>query len=258
MSGPYKPGEIGQMVEFVFGGDGHEIESARFVRVSPGLEVLGPVAYERERSGGYTDVKRWPPRGTRPFDGSVLDRRVNIGFGTRATKPGFYHLAGVRYRYRKGLRRFDEVDDARICIQIADPPVNQCNLDTDVAAFDGLAEIGGPSDYMAGRFPESDGFGAEHVVFRMRPRGTLEFVVTISNLSDEDRVVPRLDLGRGGDRSFRDQLDPLPPDPPAPFTIPAGGSRRSASAPATPSALATRTPSGRRSRRSRPATTTSS
>jgi hypothetical protein len=224
-SGPYKPGEIAHLVTFVRA-PGHVVESVRFERVSPGLEVMGPVAYDRELSSLMTDVRRWPPRGTRPFRDVRLRQRANVGFGARATRPGFYFLNGVRYRSRKGIRRFDEVEETALCIQIVDRIVNDCPDDAGrIAGFEGLAEIGGPSDYGDARYARDHGHSEGGPVFRMRPGGTMEFAITISNLSGEDREVPRLDLGVGGDPTYRDQLDPLPSDPPAPFTIPAGGSR---------------------------------
>ena len=144
----------------------------------------------------------------------------------RASEPGLYHLAGVRFRYRKGLRRFDEVDDTDLCFHVSAGSPNRCPNEGRVRGFEGLAEIGGPSDYRDGKLLDTwEGHGDDGVLFRMRKDRELRFTITISNLADEDRVVPRLDLGRGGDPTFKDLLDPLPPEPRAPFMIPAGGSR---------------------------------
>lgn len=167
-------------------------------------------------------------RGSRSFtSGARIDERMNVGFGARAEEPGFYHLAGMRYRYRKGLRRFDEVDGTRICFDVSPRLVNRCpDIDDRIARARDLAEIGGPSDYGEAKFLLPDrGFGDDGVQFAMRRGGELRFTITISNLPGEDREVPRLDLGRR-DPTFGDPLDPLPSQPPAPFTIPAGGARK--------------------------------
>lgn len=61
-SGYVRPGETTYLVDILEGGSGHELESIRPSLISPGLEIVGPVLFDRERSGGITSIKRWPPR----------------------------------------------------------------------------------------------------------------------------------------------------------------------------------------------------
>ena len=220
---PQRPGDLIENVDLVRTRQSAELESIRPRRISPGLELLGPVLHEDGTAPAAETVRSWPPPRTRGIAGATVSGERGVGYGLRATEPGFYYLVGMRYRYRRGVRRFEELDDTGLCVHVSSRPDFQSCPDPDrIGGFEGLAEIGGPSDYGDGEFPDDEGA----VAYRMRRHGTLELVITISNLSSEAREVPRLDLGIGGDPTYKDPVDPMPSDPPAPFTIPAGGSRK--------------------------------
>lgn len=221
-----KPGQLPQMEDVAqVKGEPVELESALPALKSPGLEFFGPVAGKAGEDGPCVGcIGPWPPAGSSKLERIADEDVVVTGF--RAREPGIYHLHGVRYRYRRGARRFAEVDRTQMCFFVTrDLDQRGCDLDRQLRGFEGVAEIGGPADYLDGRFPRwKDTSAHQGPVYRMRPGGTLEFVITLSNLSGEDARVPRLDLGLGGD--YKDQLDPLPPDPPTPFTISGHGSRK--------------------------------
>jgi hypothetical protein len=198
-----------------------ELESARPALISPGLELLGPLrggaGYDKQCTGCSG---RWPPDRSRKLDRIADDDPVISS--VRARTSGLYYLHGIRYRYRRGLRRYDVRDDTTICLTVSRPEAeeSQCAMDDRMDDFEGLAEIGGPSDYGDASI-DDEGFDGSQAVFTYREGGELSFTITISNLSDEDRRVERLGLGRA-DPTYRDLLDPLPVKP---FTIPANGHR---------------------------------
>ena len=201
-------------------GDPIEMESGRPALISPGLELLGPVAgKETEESPCIGCEGPWPPPGSSELRRLANDDRVVTAL--RAREPGIYYLHGIRYRYRRGLRRFDEVDDTDMCLFVGTGRRVPCPDGADLEEFEGLADIGGPADYGAVRFRDR-GFDGYRAVYTYRPGGELSLELTVSNLSGEDRRVGSFTLGAAGGR-FRDLLEPIPSEP---VTIPAGGHRR--------------------------------
>lgn len=197
-------------------GDPVVFESAEPDLISPGLELLGPVAGEpREEVPCIGCPGPWPPAGSTELETIANDDFVS--FGLRASAPGIYHLRGIRYRYRRGMRRFDERDDTFPCLDVWSTEKNpHCATDDRIEGFEGLAEIGGRSDYGSARFREQGNDG-ERAVYTFRPGGELALTLTISNLSDKDERLEKLDLG-----NLKDVLEPQPIEP---VTIPAHGHR---------------------------------
>jgi hypothetical protein len=201
-----------------------EFESARPALVSPGLEYLGPLSAEVSENGQCGGCPGpWPPKDAKPLTRIVDDQPVVSAVRVKA--PGIYYLSDLRTRYRRGLRRFEEVDGTDVCAMVtADADAKfGCGDPRRVAGFSGLADIGGPSDYGDARFVD-DPFEGTTAMYRHRQGGELSLSLTISNRSGKAKKVEKLGLG-SPDPTFHDLLRPLPPEPRPPFTIPAHGSR---------------------------------
>ena len=187
-------------------------ESSRARLRSPGLEHLGPLTVPRAESGQcFGCTAKWPPDGARK-PGRLADDQA-VAWTVRAQEPGFYYLADIRTRYRQGRRRFEARDLTSLCLQVArrrtaDVP---CGDPDRVATFEGLADIGGPSDYGDGVFRD------ERVEFRYRPGGELALTLTISNRAGENRRLTT--LGLPDVAGFFEAV------PMGPVTIPAGEHR---------------------------------
>ena len=195
------------------------VTASRPIRVSPGLQVLGP-RVDRGSGGGAKVVRRWPAARTDigPFVGARVKDRVRDGvaLGLRARRPGTYYVFGLRTDYERGARQFRHESDGLLCLGVRRP----CNLGTKLPEADRpLVDLGGPSDYGVRLRAGAGGDGRDVARYPAKAgRRTVE--VTLTNQSADPISVRDLSLGISSS-GFDVRLQATP----ARFTLASGRAR---------------------------------
>jgi len=200
---------VGVGIDVGLDGDGVEVERIRPGFASPGLQVFGPRRTQEPCAQPCT-IARWPPAGSTPLRGSVVDEVASAALlGLRATRPGVYHLHDLTTFYRRGIKAFRRHTAIGYCVVVGrrPPQTGACTPGYRPPRGDAdVVEAGGPSRYGV---PVTGG-EARYVA---RP-GRRTLAITLTNLTDGRRRISGLQAdvdGVIGVRQARPARLTLPP-----------------------------------------------